>query len=60
MSRRRAVSVMVTTASATATIRSSTERCSGSGLLSTVCSTTIFGILSPRSSGSTSSPASPG
>jgi len=38
---------MVTTASAVATMRSSTERCIASGLLSTVCSTTIVGTVNP-------------
>jgi hypothetical protein len=59
-SRCRAVSVMVTSASALAAICSSTRRCSGSGWLSTVCSTTMDGTFSARSSGSTSAPASPG
>jgi hypothetical protein len=51
---------MVTTAEAVATMASSSDFCEAVGLLSTVCSTTMLGTASRRSSGTTSAPSWPG
>jgi hypothetical protein len=59
-SRSRAVPLIVTTAEAVATIVSSSDFCEADGLLSTVCSTTMLGTVSRRSSGTISAPSRPG